>query len=65
MKKHNFLLINRSDLTESKKFGKPKDVSIFLWGKRLSNWLVIKDFEKIVDLPGCELREIEKACEEA
>ena len=63
--KHTFLLVNKSDLTKTQKLSSPASVALFLWGKRLSNWLVIKDFEKVVTLPDGELRRIEKACEEA
>ena len=65
MKKHTFLLVNKSDLTKAKKLSTPSNVAIFLWGKRLDNWLVIKDYSKVVTLPNGELRQIEKACEEA
>ena len=64
-KKHKFLLVNKSDLTDVHSFNSPYDVAVFLWGKRLSNWHVTKDFKKIVALPDGSLREIEKACEEA
>lgn len=68
MPKTRFILINRSNLKEAAHFPSGDEVGCFLWGKRLSNWIVIKDglgitVDQVVHLRGSSLGEIAKACD--
>jgi hypothetical protein len=52
------------------KFDTPKEVALFLRGKRLSRWIIVKNGKRLVTdravNPASEdIGDIEKACEEA
>ena len=68
MMKTKYRVINKSD-NVIKCFSKPRDVAIFLLGRRVSNYLVIKSDEvyadRLVLLTDFEVNAIEKQLESA
>ena len=64
--KTKYRIINKSD-NVIKCFSKPHDVAIFLLGRRVSNYIVIKSDDilgdRLVSFSSCVINDIEKALE--
>ena len=71
MKQDIYILVNKSDLSDVRRES-PSEIALYLCGRRLANYIVIKNWERIVPLPfdhlpahRTQIEAVEKALKEA